>query len=258
MTLVDGMPVWFELATHDRAAAEAFYTSLLGWTMHASPVADHGGYGIASAPDGDAIAGMMAPPPGTPGGWSVYFGVADLDATLAKATAAGGTTLFGPMEIPQVGRFAVLLDPQHVALTVMQPTGSDDGQPYRQAPDAIGHAVWIELATPDPDAAFAFYGELFGWTRAGGMAMGDMGEYSFFAIGGATPGAVMSSTRTNAPPRWTSYFLVADIDAAIAAAQQGGGSVQGPDPIPGGDFSANITDPHGHGFGVVGPRLTEG
>jgi predicted enzyme related to lactoylglutathione lyase len=65
----------------------------------------------------------------------------------------------------------------------------------------------------------------------------------------------MSSTLTRAPQQWNSYFLVVDIDAAVATAEAGGGKlIQGPDPIPGGDYSANIVDPYGHQVGIVGPR----
>jgi predicted enzyme related to lactoylglutathione lyase len=259
MSFADGTPVWFELVTPDRAQASIFYASLLGWTLQPSPVAEHGGYLIATAPDGDAVAGLMPPPtdmpPGAATGWSIYFGVGDLEATLAKATGQGGRLLFGPMDIAQVGRFAVLLDPQGVVLSLMQPATEDAARPFRQAPDAQGHAVWIELATPDPDGAFVFYETLFGWTRAGAMPMGAMGEYAFLGAGDGRPGAIMSSRLTQAPARWNSYFLVPDIDAALATAQAAGGTlVQGPDPIPGGDYSANICDRDGHQIGLVGPR----
>lgn len=258
MTRPDGTPIWFELVTPDQSAAADFYAALFDWRMQTSPVAEHGGYVLASAADGDAIAGLMAPPPGmsdAPTGWSIYFLSHDLDATGAQATALGGRVMFGPMAIPHVGRFAVLLDPQGVTFTLMQPDSEDAGRPFKQAPDAHGHGVWTELSTPDPDGAFAFYGALFGWTRAGAMPMGEMGEYAFLGAGDARPGAVMSSTATGAPARWNSYILVADIDAALALAEARGGKViQGPDPIPGGDYSANIVDPHGHQIGLVGPR----
>ncbi len=257
MTLSTGHPIWFDLSTPDAGAAAAFYERVFAWTTRTSPAAEHGGYILASAADGDGIAGLMTPPPGAPShdGWSVYFLSLDLAATLATAGELGGTVAFGPMDIPHVGRFAVVLDPQGIPFSVMQPDAEDPARPFKQAPDAQGHAVWIELATPDPDAAFAFYGGLFGWSKEGAMPMGEMGEYAFFGAGEARPGAVMSSTLTRAPAHWNSYFLVADIDAAIATAEaEGGKLIQGPDPIPGGDYSANIVDPHGHQVGIVGPR----
>ncbi|MCP3734681.1 VOC family protein [Sphingomonas sp. RP10(2022)] len=257
MALTDGTPIWFELTTADPQAAAGFYEALLGWTTAPSPMTEHGGYIVATAPDGDRIAGIMAPPPGAPpsGGWSLYFLASDIAATVAKAAELGGKTVFGPMDIPHVGRFAVIVDSQGIPFSVMQPDGEDTARPFKQMPGALGHGVWIELATPDPDGAFAFYGGLFGWTKAGAMPMDEMGEYAFLGAGDARPGAVMSSTLTRAPQHWNMYFLAADIDAAIATAEKGGGQlIQGPDQIPGGDYSANIVDPAGHQIGLVGPR----
>ena len=257
MPLTDGLPIWFELTAPDPARAARFYDRVLGWTTQPSPTPEHGGYLLAAAPDGVSVAGMMAPPPGAPpnGGWGIYFATRDIAATLALAQQRGATILLAPMAIPHVGTIAILRDPQGVDLRLMQPVAQDEAAPFSQAPDAVGHAVWIELATPDPDEALAFYGALFGWTAAGAMPMGQMGDYTFLAAGDARPGAVMSSVSTQAPARWNSYVLVAEIDTAIVAAQAAGGTViQGPDEIPGGDYSANILDPDGSQIGLVGPR----
>lgn len=264
-----GTPIWFELTAADIDAAERFYSAVAGWTVAPSPVAEHGGYRIAAARDGDGIAGLMTPPPGAPAmpGWSVYFAADDVDAAAERVRALGGQIHFGPMDIPQVGRFAVAADPQGVAFTLMRGSSPEDSRAFRQSggSDTIGHAVWVELATPDPNAAFGFYGDLFGWTKAGAMPMGPMGDYAFIgtaasasanATGG--PGAVMSSALTGAPARWNWYIHVADIDSAISTAKaQGGALIQGPDQIPGGDYSANITDPAGNQIGLVGPRSQE-
>lgn len=259
MTLSDGTPIWFELTTADPRRAADFYDAILGWRTQPSPIAEHGGYLIASAPDGEGIAGIMAPMQAGGAGWGLYFLARDLDGMLAHVGTLGGRTIIGPMDIPHVGRFAVIHDPAGIAATLLEPLGEDAARPFRQAADAQGHAVWIELATPDPDGAFAFYGALFGWAQAGSMPMGDMGEYAFLGAGEARPGAVMSSALTGAPARWNVYFLVPDIDAALAASErQGGRTIQGPDPIPGGDYSANIVDNQGNQVGLVGPRAGGG
>lgn len=263
----DGTPVWFELSTPDADAARDFYAAVAGWTIAPSPMAEHGGYLIASAPDGAGVAGMMTPPPEAPAfpGWAVYFGVSDVDAAAAKVTGLGGAIVFGPMDIPHVGRFAIATDPQGVTLVLMTGSSPEDSAAFRQVPgaDSLGHGVWIELATPDPDGALAFYGALFGWENQGAMPMpvlseaegGEAGDYTFLGAGEARPGAVMSSATTGAPARWTWYVHVADIDAAIATAQAKRGTLlQGPDQIPGGDYSASIADPSGAQIGLVGPR----
>ncbi|MBN2972923.1 VOC family protein [Roseomonas aeriglobus] len=265
----NGTPIWFELNTPDAAAAADFYAAVTGWRVTPSPMAEHGGYRLASTAGGDAIAGIMTPPPQAPahGGWSIYFAVDDVDAHAARIRALGGSVSFGPMDIPHVGRFAVVADPQGVVFFIMKGASPDDSQAFRQSGsgDTMGHGVWIELATPDPDAAFAFYGALFGWEKSGAMPMGPMGDYAFIggtaagpecAAGETTaPGAIMSSALTGAPPRWNWYVHVPDIDAAIATTQNHGGTLlHGPNQVPGGDYTATIADPHGSQIGLVGPR----
>jgi uncharacterized protein len=255
----NGTPIWFELNTPDQAATTRFYESVIGWAIVPAPIADSGGYLIANGKDGTGVAGIMTPPPEAPAfpGWSIYFATGDVDAAAEQVKSLGGAIQFGPMDIPEVGRFAVATDPQGVVFFLMKGASPEDSQAFKQmAGDAgLGHGVWIELATPDPDAALDFYGKLFGWSKQGAMPMGPMGDYTFIGRSESDrPGAIMASATTNAPARWNMYFQVADIDAAIAKAKDGGGTVTGPDEIPGGDYSANVTDPHGQQVGIVGPR----
>ncbi|UVO49635.1 VOC family protein [Sphingomonas sp. SUN019] len=255
----NGTPIWFELTTDDQAKSKDFYASVMGWAIAPSPMDEHGDYLLANAADGEGVAGIMKPPPGMAGvpGWTIYFGVDDVDKQADAVKDAGGAVHFGPMDIPGVGRFATCADPQGLVFNIMRGNSPEDSTAFKQmAGDAgLGHGVWIELATPDPDAALGFYGSLFGWSKQGAMPMGPMGDYTFIGRSEADrPGAIMSSTTTNAPARWNMYFQVADIDAAIETAKQGGGTVTGPDEIPGSDYSANVTDPHGQQVGIVGPR----
>ncbi|WEK44275.1 MAG: VOC family protein [Candidatus Sphingomonas colombiensis] len=254
----EGTPIWFELNTADPDKAQQFYTSVAGWTVAASEMAEHGGYRLANASDGEGVAGLMKPPPGmgAANGWTIYFATGDVDAMATRVKELGGALHFGPMDIPHVGRFAAVADPQGVGFMLMTGSSAEASTAFRQAAGAFGHAVWIELATPDPDAAFGFYGKLFGWEKAGAMPMGEMGEYAFIGKGeGFRPGAMMSSSKSGAPARWNWYINVPDIDAAIADAKTRGGTlIQGPDQIPGGDYSANITDPEGFAVGLVGPK----
>jgi predicted enzyme related to lactoylglutathione lyase len=260
MTAADGTPIWFELTTPDRDRARDFYARVMAWQMFESPMPEHGGYVLAGPAATDAVAGLMTPPPGGGHpGWTIYLATRNVDAAVAQVADLGGTTLAGPMDIPHVGRFAMVADPQGVAFTLLTGASDQPATAFSQQPGARGHGVWIELATPDPAGAFAFYGALFGWEKAGAMPMGPMGDYSFIGAGEARPGAIMSSTTTGAPARWNWYVHVADIDTAVATAADAGGTlIQGPDEIPGGDFSANLLDPDGAQIGIVGPRAKEG
>jgi predicted enzyme related to lactoylglutathione lyase len=68
-------------------------------------------------------AGMMALPSqaaGAPSHWMVYFAVADCDATVTNARHLGAKVLAPPMDIPDVGRFAVLQDPQGAVFSVIK------------------------------------------------------------------------------------------------------------------------------------------
>lgn len=260
MPPAEGTPIWFELNAADQDAAQIFYEAVAGWQVAPSPMPEYGGYRIAEA-DGIPVAGIRRSTSEAAGhpGWAIYLATADVDATVARAVDLGGRIPFGPVDIPHVGRFAMVSDPQGMVFAVMTPSRPSESRAFGPVPlgseQTLGHGVWIELATPDPDASLAFYGTLFGWEKIGAMPMGAMGEYAFIGRGDLRPGAVMSSVATGAPVGWSWYVHVADIDAAMATLRAEGGTVlQGPNPIPGGSYSAKAFDPAGHLIGLAGPR----
>src|ERR1700712_3383861 len=118
---------WFELATNDPEAAGAFYEQVLGWTVNAE---EFDGTPYTTCLRGEEpVAGILpaeALPEGVPPNWSVYFAVEDCAATVEKAQQTGGELIFGPHEMPRVGRFAGLRDPQGAAFAVIQPTSPED------------------------------------------------------------------------------------------------------------------------------------
>lgn len=104
---------WNELNSRDPQAAAAFYGSVFGWEAKADDgMADYSMF----LREGSPIAGMIdmrgRVPDEIPAHWLVYFGVADVDATVATAGEADGTVFVPPTEIPNMGRFAVVGDPQ--------------------------------------------------------------------------------------------------------------------------------------------------
>lgn len=120
-----GALTWNELISSDVPAVAAFYAEVLGWTSETAPM-PMGDYTVFFTPGGNerGIAGAMAPPmEGMPSFWGVYFAVDDCDATVAAATERGATVLAEPMDIPEVGRMAALLDPQGAAFSVMTAVG---------------------------------------------------------------------------------------------------------------------------------------
>jgi len=112
-----GALTWNQLHTADQEGAAAFYNAVFGWTK-----ADFGGMSVFNL--GEKGVGGLAPmpdavPPGMPPFWMTVFGNEDTDKTAAKATELGGQVLSPPSDIPDVGRFAVLADPQGVAFGVI-------------------------------------------------------------------------------------------------------------------------------------------
>ena len=111
---------WCELMTSNPQAAAEFYGSLFGWAVETMDVGT-GPYHLVKV-GADAVGGIMGMPPDAPAmppHWGAYVTVNSVDETLAKCTALGGKVLVPPMDVPTVGRMAVIQDPQGATLSVM-------------------------------------------------------------------------------------------------------------------------------------------
>ncbi len=255
MTNNQGDFVWYELITPDPDAAERFYKPLFGWTSADSGLSDVD-YRYLSTPD-SPVAGLMRTPAGTPlpPVWLGYVAVDDVDAAAKAVEAAGGAIQMPPQDIPNVGRFAFLADPQGALFYVMKSLSPDRSLAFAWDRPRDGHVAWNELMTTDPSAAWTFYGERFGWAKDGAMDMGPMGQYEFIRHGGMI-GAIMPKPPQAPVSAWSFYVRVPDIDAAATKVRDGGGTIlHGPHEIPGGEFSMNVLDPQGAHIGLVGKRL---
>ena len=112
-----GVFSWNELTTGDLEGAKAFYGALLGWTFQEVQVGDMT-YTIIKMADKE-VGGMMATPPeaeGMPPMWGAYVTVDDVDARVAQVEELGGKVCVPPQDIPDMGRFAVINDPQGAML----------------------------------------------------------------------------------------------------------------------------------------------
>jgi uncharacterized protein len=248
--------IWYELITSDPEAARRFYEDVVGWRI--APAEDMPDYRLIWAAENDGVGGVMALPPGAGATgmrpmWLGYVGVDDVDTAAAAAKAAGGAIHMAPQDIPGVGRFAFLSDPQGAMIYVMRGNSPDPSHAFDQAKER--HCAWNELSTTDQDGALAIYGSMFGWEKAGGMPMGELGEYSFLKSGETNLGAMMNRMKPDVPPMWVFYFFLNGLDAAVERIKAGGGSIiQEPIEIPGGSFSLVAADPQGAAFGLVGSR----
>lgn len=112
--LVDepGAFCWAELTTSDLDVSKRFYGEVFGFG--AKDGQDPSMPYVEFQLDDKSIGGMMPKPAEMPTGippfWGIYFAVADADAAIAKVADLGGTTVFGPMDVPSVGRFASCVD----------------------------------------------------------------------------------------------------------------------------------------------------
>jgi uncharacterized protein len=242
--------VWYELATSATAAAEAFYRRVVGWDTQAF----EGGaepYKILNI-KGKGIGGLMKLPEGmSEPFWLGYVGTPDIDAAVAKLKGAGGS-VHRAFEIPNVGRLALVSDPQGVGFAMIQGASGQPSQAFD--PNAPGHGNWHELHTTDSKKAFDFYARQFGWAKGPAFDMGPMGTYQLFEADGVQIGGMMNSP--NFPrPMWLYYFGSSGIDAAAKRVTDNGGAVtHGPSEVPGGRSIIQARDPQGAMFALVGPR----
>jgi len=253
----DGTPIWYELMSDAPDAAQNFYGAVMGWTFEKPPGGLERDYRTFAA-NGEGVGGVMKAPNGSPFGttWAVYFGVADVDAMAVQVKDLGGSIHMEPQDIPNVGRFAFVADPQGAMFYLMRGDSDQDSTAF--APMKAGHCCWNELVTSDQTAALDFYGRLFGWKKTGAMPMGENGDYTFFGKGDVEMlGAMMNAQKPGAKPFWNFAFTVADIDTAKAAVEESGGTVtHGPIDLPGdeGDWMIQANDPQGAKVMFVGKR----
>ena len=249
--------VWYELMTTDVDAAAAFYSAVVGWEARDSGMAGFD-YRLFYSGDG-MVAGLMAQPEesraaGNPPGWLGYVGVADVDAATEKATSLGATVYVEPRDIPEVGRFSVIADPQGAVVALF---GSDSEPPPSPGMATPGQIGWNELYASDWETLLPFYVSLFGWQKGTAVDMGPMGTYQLMVAGSADE--AFGGT-FNKPPQvpanfWLYYFTVDSIDPATERVKANGGTVlNGPMEVPGGSFIVQCMDPQGAMFALTGPR----
>lgn len=237
-TYVPGTFCWTDLVTSDPDAAGSFYADVLGWELE-----DIAGTDVALARIGGRAVASIGPLPNAeaPSHFNCYVSVDSAAATADRALELGGEVVRDAHDVGAMGRLAVLADPAGAALSVWEP-GQMAGAEVVNVP---GSLTWNDLATTDIDGAEAFYGALFGWSFEGAS---DDPPYNVIHAPGGRPNGGMMAAAEGQAPLWVAYFAVADIAAAVAAAEQAGGAViTGPTDAPAGTVAV-LTDPQGAGF----------
>lgn len=248
---------WEELQSADPARAIAFYRELVGWGTREWPLPGGVVYTLFG-PEGDYVAGCQAHNPQETGsfqGWLSYVQVEDVDATAHMAAELGGSVLFAPHDIPEVGRCAVLKDPEGAVLALMRFL-----RPATEPVDPLGSFCWRELMSRDLKAAMSFYGQLLGWTYRADPPEGEP-EYIHIVAGEQQVGGMLPITPQMgpAPAMWTPYLTVAAVDELAAKAPTLGGQVCVPPmDIPHVGRFCLVTDPAGGTLALITLLSREG
>lgn len=255
MVNFQGRFVWYELLTTETEAAKSFYASVVGWdTGEVSlPGTSYTLFRIGDTP----VSGLMTLPKDARNisakpHWIGYVEVDDVDAINHRIKQLGGVVHVPPTDMPNVGRFSIVADPQMATLALLERLRPSQGR--HLAPNTPGGIGWHELLAANWKKAFAFYGELFGWQKAE-VSVGALGMYQPFSVEGQTIGGMVTKPQYVPVPFWLYYFNIGDIDAAAKHVKDGGGQIlYGPVEVPDNNWIIRCTDPQGAIFALVGKR----
>lgn len=214
-----GRFVWHDLMTSNVDRALRYYADLLGWTYTDFPGMD---YKMIQAAGTDWGGFVNPGHDDRPSHWVSHVTVEDVDAAAAKAEELGGTVQVPATDIPQVGRFAIILSPTGAALSLFRPLESGGDEP---SPSGHGAFCWHELLAQDAEAEGRFFSEILGW-RIEDVPMGELGTYHLFKrLDTGKDAGGMLSMPGEGPSSWLPYIEVDDAEAISARTLELGGNV---------------------------------
>ncbi|SRR5579871_687044 len=242
---------WYELLTSDVSAAQAFYGRVLGWDVQDASTAEFA-YRLFRV-GGSPVAGLMELPldgrkKGATPRWVGYVAVEDVDAVVDQLKRLGGAVYVPPTD-SNIGRLAVVADPQTATLAFVKGLKYGDGEH-----GGLGRVCWHELFAADAKAAFEFYASLLGWRKADPMTT-PIESYQLFAAGERTMGGMFNKIASAPVPFWLYYFEVADLDLAMRRVGAEGGLItRGPIQLWGDTWIAHCVDSQAAVFALQGKR----
>ena len=234
---------WAELTTSDGNGAKHFYTSMFGWAADEVPMAPGEPPYVMLRKDGKDAAALYENKK-LPPHWASYVAVKSADEIAKKAKSLGGKVVAEPFDVMDVGRMAVIQDPQSATFCIWQ-AGRHIGAKVVGEPNTM---CWNELMTEDIESARKFYSALFGWKPK--ISPG----YTEMLVGDTATGGMMQITEEmkGMPSHWWPYFAVADCDASTKKVQSLGGKLHmGPQDIPDTGRFAVLEDPQGAWFNII-------
>ncbi|MEU9331868.1 VOC family protein [Streptomyces sp. NPDC048290] len=245
-----GTPCWVSLMVHGMEPTQDFYHALFGWEFQPGPQ-QLGAY-VRALLDGREVAGVGTLPPDRrlPVAWTPYLASDDVDATAELVRLCGGTIGVGPLDAAEAGRMAIGSDPAGAVFGIWQ-GAAHAGMAVSGVP---GTPAWNELLTFDTVGVTKFYETVFGFeAEATGPAdtdrvtlrVGDRPVAGVHGLGDALP--------RDRGPHWTTYFEVADVDAALERVVELGGQVLSPARDGERGRVAMVSDLEGARFALVTP-----
>lgn len=217
-----GRFVWFDLASDDPAGARAFYGAVLGWRFE--PLAGTAKDYTLIRNDEASVAGLFrqARPPGAPVGarWLSWISVPDPALSAQRVVQLGGQVLVAPTAVPGRGTQALLRDPQGAVFGVLAASGGDPPDD----PVGVGDVFWLDLLTPDPARAAAFYAALIGY-EVSESAPGETPQRRVLGSEGIARAGIVALPPSAARPGWLPYILVDDLAATLQRAGAAGGRI---------------------------------
>jgi predicted enzyme related to lactoylglutathione lyase len=241
-----GRFVWHELMTPDPKAAVLFYGRVAGWVP--KPYDKNPDYTMLTY-GGVPMGGVLKHD--APRLWLPYIATPNVDVTAREAVQLGGEVVKPAADIPDIGRFAIIKDPQGALFVAFTPRPMEPSRP--RGKPGLGDFQWHELMTTDWQKAWTFYQKLFGWQKTDAMEMAPGQTYQMFAPAGESSVGGMFNKPAQSPgaAQWLSYSIVKDAKAAAKAIEAAGGKViNGPMEVPGGDWITAGIDPQGVMFAV--------
>lgn len=251
--MTTGEPCWIHLFTGDVEGAVAFYAGLFDWSV-GEPSEEYGGYRMFLHDD-EPVAGLMPNDTSNPDVWEVFLQTPDIEATVARARAHGAVIATDVMRVADLGSMTSLVDPAGALVGAWQPEAFPG---FRTRAD-IGSPGWFETLTTAYGDAVAFYEDAFGWDT---HVVSDSADFRYTTLGvdqDARAGIMDGSAFLgDEPSRWNVYLQVEDTDETVAKAVASGGEVSlAAEDTPYGRI-AELRDPAGVAFRVMGPDLEAG
>ena len=216
-----GKFVWRDLVTENPDAVKPFYAALFGWQFEEGRALG-APYTLVKS-GGQYIAGISktqrAQPDQPVSQWLSFMSVADVDRAVEKTRAAGGSLVAGPLDLPNIGRGAVVLDPDGAPLGLLR---SRIGDPADAAEPAMTRFLWTEHLSRDPQASADFYAALVGFEV---RKVDSGGKHYWVLVKGRERAGLLRNPIAVDRPIWLASVRVADPAASAARAAQLGGRV---------------------------------